>query len=351
MGSAYHGVGRVQDGAGNLVRANEIASPARHSASELGRALPLPAPRGLEGVARNDSNILSQIGSTPLIPLKRIEQESPGVSLFAKAEWFNPGGSVKDRAAARIVLEAERAGLLTPQKILLDATSGNTGVAYAMIGASRGYQVSMCVPANASPEILKILKAYGAEIVLTSPLESSDGAIREAQRLAAENPSRYFYADQYNNPANWRAHYETTGPEIWEQTEGMITHFVAGLGTSGTFMGAGRRLKELKDTIRLIAVQPDSPLHGLEGLKHMETSIVPGIYDSRLADLQSPVPTEEAYAMVKRLAREEGLLVGISSGAALAAGFKVARQIREGVIVMIFPDGGSRYLDEQFWTE
>jgi cysteine synthase B len=303
-------------------------------------------------VARNDGGeVLNQIGSTPLIPLKRIGQEAPGVALFAKAEWFNPGGSVKDRAAARIVAEAEQHGELTPEKTLLDATSGNTGVAYAMIAASKGYRVKLCVPANASPEILKTLKAYAAEVVLTSPLESSDGAIREAQRLYAQNPSRYFYADQYNNPANWRAHYETTGPEIWEQTEGMITHFVAGLGTSGTFMGTGRRLKEFKPTVQLIAVQPDSPLHGLEGLKHMETSIVPGIYDPNFPDLQIQIRTEEAYAMVKWLAREEGLLIGISSGAALAAGLQVARRIEEGLVVMVFPDGGSRYLDEQFWKE
>ena len=297
----------------------------------------------------SEGEILNQIGSTPLIPLKQIGQEVPGVSLLAKTEWFNPGGSVKDRAAARIVAEAERTGRLTPDKILLDATSGNTGVAYAMIAAAKGYRVKLCIPANASPEIFKILKAYGAGLALTNPLESSDGAIREAQRLASREPDRYFYADQYNNPANWQAHYDTTGPEIWEQTEGTITHFVAGLGTSGTFMGIGRRLKELKPTVQLISVQPDSPLHGLEGLKDMETSIVPGIYEPALADLQIRVRTEEAYSLVKRLAREEGMLVGISSAAALVAGLQVARKVAQGTIVMIFPDGGSRYLDEQFW--
>ena len=291
------------------------------------------------------------IGNTPLIPLKQIGRAVPKVTLLAKAEWFNPGGSVKDRAAARIVAEAERRGKLTPDRILLDASSGNTGVSYAMIGAAKGFQVKLCIPANASPEVLKTIRAFGTEVVLTSPLESSDGAIREARRLAEQSPHRYFYADQYNNPANWQAHYQTTGPEIWEQTEGTVTHFIAGLGTSGTLMGIGRRLKELNPAVQIIAVQPDSPLHGLEGLKHMATSIVPGIYDVRFPDWNLEVKTEEAYAMVKRLAQEEGLLVGISSGAALAAGLKAARELEDGVLVMIFPDGGSRYLYEQFWKQ
>ncbi len=295
--------------------------------------------------------ISSFIGNTPLIPLRKIGQLFPGVRLLAKAEWFNPGGSVKDRAAAGIVRAAEKAGLLTPDKTLLDATSGNTGVAYAMIGAAKGYRVKLCVPENASPEVLKTLTAFGGEVLLTSPLESSDGAIREARRIAAEDRNRYFYADQYNNPANWMAHYETTGPEIWEQTEGTVTHLVAGLGTSGTLMGTGRRLKESRPTIQVVAVQPDSPLHGLEGLKHMESSIVPGIYDPHFPDETLEVKTEEAYAQVKRLAQEEGLLVGVSSGAALAAGIQVAQRLERGVIVMIFPDGGSRYLDEQFWKQ
>jgi len=296
-----------------------------------------------------DESILDRIGNTPLLRLKRIGQEFPGVSLFAKAEWFNPGGSVKDRAAASIVAAAEKSGVLSKDKILLDASSGNTAVAYAMIGAAKGYRVKLCVPSNASPEVLRILKSYGAEIVLTSPLESSDGAIREARRLAAAEPGRYFYADQYNNPANWQAHHRTTGPEIWEQTGGEITHFVAGLGTSGTLMGTGRFLKEQKSSVQVAAVQPDSPLHGLEGLKQMATSIVPGIYDEQFPDLQMEVKTEDAYAMVKRLAREEGLLAGVSSGAALAAGLKLAASIQNGLIVMIFPDGGARYLDEEFW--
>lgn len=303
-------------------------------------------------VARNDvGDIVSRIGNTPLIPLKRIGREAPHVTLLAKAEWFNPGGSVKDRAAFNIIAAAERNGLLTPEKTLLDATSGNSGVAYAMIGAAKGYRVKLCVPANASPEILKTLKAFGAELVLTDPLETSDGAIREARRLVAEEPQRYFYADQYNNPANWKAHYETTGPEIWEQTEGTITHFIAGMGTSGTLMGAGRWLKEINLAVQIVAVQPDSPLHGLEGLKHMATSIVPGIYNPSFPDLQLEIRTEDAYQHVKRLSAAEGLLVGISAGAALQAGLEVAKRIKDGVIVMIFPDGGSRYLDEQFWKE
>lgn len=298
-----------------------------------------------------EGDILSKIGNTPVVPLRKIGREVPHVTLLAKAEWFNPGGSVKDRAAARIVAEAERQGLLDKEQTLLDATSGNTGVAYAMIGAAKGYRVKLCVPANASPEVLKAMRAFGAETVLTSPLESSDGAIRQARRLVQEEPRRYFYADQYNNPANWRAHYESTGPEIWEQTEGAVTHFVAGLGTSGTFMGTGRRLKEFQPSVQLISVQPDSPLHGLEGLKQMASSIVPGIYDSSLADRNVEVKTEEAYELVRRLAAEEGLLAGISSGAALAAGLKIARESGSGVIVMIFPDGGSRYLNEQFWRQ
>ncbi len=303
-------------------------------------------------------DILRRIGNTPLIHLRKVTGEVAGVTLLAKAEWFNPGGSVKDRAAAGIVAEAERSGRLTRDKILLDASSGNTGAAYAMIGAAKGYRVKLCVPANASPEILKSLRAFGAEVILTSPLESSDGAIREAQRLARTEPDRYFYADQYNNPANWQAHYRTTAQEIWEQTEGHITHFIAGMGTSGTLMGAGRRLKELNPSIQVIAVQPDSPLHGLEGLKHMATSIVPGIYDPTFPDRNVEVKTEEAYTMVKRCAHEEGLLVGISSGAALAAGLRLAQEIKQGTIppsggtiVMIFPDGGSRYLDEEFWRK
>ncbi len=269
--------------------------------------------------------------------------------LLAKAEWFNPGGSVKDRAAAGIVAAAEKAGRLDKTKVLLDASSGNTAVAYAMIAAARGYRVKLCLPSNANPSVIRTLKSYGAEVVFTSPLESSDGAIRETRRLAAAEPGKYFYADQYNNPANWQAHYDSTGPEIWEQTGGEITHLVAGLGTTGTLMGTGRFLKERKPSVQVVAVQPDSPLHGLEGLKQMATSIVPGIYDEQFPDLQMEAKTEEAYAMVKRLAREEGWLTGISSGAALSAGLKLAASAKNGIIVMIFPDGGARYLDEEFW--
>ena len=295
------------------------------------------------------TDLLSKIGNTPLFRLRNIGNEIPGVTLLAKAEWFNPGGSVKDRAASGIVAAAEKAGRLDKTKVLLDASSGNTAIAYAMIAAAKGYRAKLCVPSNASPSVIRTLKSYGAEVVLTSPLESSDGAIREARRLAASEPGKYFYADQYNNPANWQAHYNGTGPEIWEQTQGEITHFVAGLGTTGTLMGTGRFLKERKPSVQVVAVQPDSPLHGLEGLKQMATSIVPGIYDEQFPDLQMEVKTEEAYALVKRLSCEEGWLAGISSGAALSAGLKLAASIKDGVIVMIFPDGGARYLDEEFW--
>lgn len=297
------------------------------------------------------ADILSRIGNTPLVRLRSIGREHTGVTLLAKAEWFNPGGSVKDRAAYSIITTAEQKGFLRPGQTLLDATSGNTGVAYAMIGAAKGYKVKLCVPSNAGSSILKTLRAYGAELVLTSPLESSDGAIREARRLAAESPDRYVYTDQYGNDANWQAHYRSTGPEIWEQTGGEVTHFVAGLGTSGTLMGTGRFLRDQSSRIQIAAVQPDSPLHGLEGLKHMATSIVPGIYDPAFPDRQMEVKTEDAYEMVRRLAREEGLLAGVSSGAAVAAGLKIAAEIGRGTVVMIFPDGGNRYLNEEFWKQ
>src|SRR5436309_2390764 len=282
------------------------------------------------------SSVLEMIGRTPLVRLHRFEQEASGVELYAKAEWQNPGGSVKDRAAARMILEGEASGRLTPDKIILDATSGNTGIAYAMVGAARGYKVKLCVPENASPERKLILRALGAELVLTNPLDSSDGAIREAKRLYASDPDRYFYPDQYNNDANWRAHYDTTAPEIIEQTGGRLTHFVAGLGTSGTFMGVGRRLRVFNPSIRLISVQPDSPLHGLEGLKHMESAIVPGIYDAALADEDVRVSTEESYELTRQLAVQEGMLVGISSGANLAATLRIARAASDAVIVLVF---------------
>lgn len=290
------------------------------------------------------------IGRTPLVRLHQFERETPGVELYAKAEWQNPGGSVKDRAAARMILDGEASGKLTAGKTILDATSGNTGIAYAMVGAARGYKVKLCVPENASQERKMILRALGAALVLTNPLEGSDGAIREARRLYAEDPNTYFYPDQYSNDANWRAHYDTTAPEIIEQTSGRLTHFVAGLGTSGTFVGTGRRLRMFNPSIKLISFQPDSPFHGLEGLKHMETAIVPGIYDPTLANEDLRIETERAYRMVRRLAREEGLLAGISSGAAVAAMLDVARRIDRGIVVTVFPDGAEKYLSESFWN-
>jgi cysteine synthase B len=295
-------------------------------------------------------SVLDLIGRTPLIRLRRFEKECPGVEICAKVEGQNPGGSVKDRAAARMIAEGEKSGALKPGLTILDATSGNTGIAYAMIGAARGYKVKLCVPANASPERKLILKAFGADLLLTDPLESTDGAIREARRLKAEEPDRYFYPDQYNNDGNWMAHYDTTAPEIIEQTGGALTHFVAGLGTSGTFMGTARRLRKFSAAIRLISFQPATAFHGLEGLKHMESAIVPGIYDPGLADEDLRVESEDAFEMVRRLAREEGVMAGISSGAALAATLQVARRIDKGMIVTVFPDGAEKYLTEKFWT-
>src|SRR3954466_6293684 len=296
------------------------------------------------------SSILDMIGRTPLVRLQQFERETPGVELYAKAEWQNPGGSVKDRAAARMILDGEAAGRLTPDKTILDATSGNTGIAYPLVGEAPGYRVLLCVPENASPERKLILRALGAELVLTNPLESTDGAIREARRLYAEDSERYFYPDQYNNDANWKAHYDTTAPEIIEQTSGRLTHFVAGLGTSGTFVGVGRRLRKFNRAIKLISFQPDSPFHGLEGLKHMESAIVPGIYDPTLADDDLRIETERAYRMVRRLAREEGMLAGISSGGAIAATLDVAARLKSGIVVTIFPDGAEKYLTESFWS-
>ena len=297
-----------------------------------------------------DASVLDMIGRTPLVRLHQFERECPGVELYAKAEWQNPGGSVKDRAAARMILEGEASGRLTPGKIIIDATSGNTGIAYAMVGTAHGYKVTLCMPENASVERKLILRALGAELILTSPLESTDGAIREARRLVDEHPDRYFYPDQYSNDGNWRAHYDTTAPEIIEQTSGRLTHFVAGLGTSGTFIGTGRRLRQFNPAIKLISFQPQGPFHGLEGLKHMASAIVPAIYDPALADEDLRIDTERAYRMVRRLAREEGLLAGISSGAAVAAMLDVAKTIERGIIVTVFPDGAEKYLNEKFWT-
>lgn len=296
------------------------------------------------------TSILDLIGRTPLVRLKRFEQETPGVELYAKAEWQNPGGSVKDRAAARMIADGEASGALRPGQTIVDATSGNTGIAYAMVGAARGYPVKLFLPDNASPERKLILKAFGAELVLTDPLEGTDGAIRRVRQLVADEPGRFFYPDQYSNDGNWRAHFDTTGPEIIEQTNGRITHFVAGLGTSGTFVGTGRALRKYNPAIKLISFQPDSPFHGLEGLKHMPSALVPKIYDPTLADEDMSVCTEDAHKYVRRLAREEGLMVGISAGAALCALLTVARKIGQGVVVTVFPDGAEKYLSESFWT-
>jgi cysteine synthase B len=296
-----------------------------------------------------------RIGSTPLLRLERIARGLEGVTLLGKVEWTNPGGSVKDRAAASMVRDAQKRGVLKPGKTILDATSGNTGIALAMMGASLGIPVRLAMPSNVSPERKRILRAYGAEVEWTDPNQSSDGAIRRARELAGNEPDRFCYLDQYSNDANWQAHYHSTGPEILAQTVGAITHFVAGLGTTGTFMGTTRRLKEHNPAIQSISFQPDSPFHGLEGLKHMATAIVPAIYDPRLADRELEIETEAAYDMAKRLAREEGLLVGISAAAAVVACLKIAREEaeagRRAVIVTVLPDSADKYLSERFWEE
>lgn len=297
------------------------------------------------------STIESLVGNTPLIRLGRLELDAPGREIYGKAEYFNPGGSVKDRPALNMILEGEKSGALRPDKIILDATSGNTGIAYAMFGASRGYRVKLCIPRNASPERKHILAAYGVELVLTNPAEQSDGAIRMAHKLYAEDPDSYFYPNQYANDANWMAHFNTTGPEIWEQTEQRITHFVAGLGTTGTMMGVGRFLKSVAPDVTLVQMQPDSPFNGLEGLKHLETAIVPAIYDSSVADENVQCRTEDAYSMVKRLAKQMGILVGISSGGNVHTALELAKRVPEGsVIVTILCDSADRYLSEKFWA-
>src|SRR5215213_966565 len=287
-------------------------------------------PVATPGPPRTAASIVDSIGNTPLIRLNSFETGLQRVELYAKAEWRNPGGSVKDRAAARMILEGERSGALSQGKIILDSTSGNTGIAYAMIGAARGYQVRLCVPANVTPERKKILKAFGADVIFTDPMQGSDGAILRVKEMYAEHPDLYFYPDQYSNEFNWRAHYDGTAPEIIEQTAGRVTHFIAGLGTSGTFVGAGRRLREFNDSIRLISVQPDSPLHGLEGLKHMETAIVPAIYDPTLAHEDLGISTEDAFELTRQLARQ-GMFVGISSGAALGGALQIARDTSDAV--------------------
>ena len=298
---------------------------------------------------KEQTRLLSRIGNTPLVEIRKIFH-SPTVRIFAKCEWFNPGGSVKDRAAARMVQQAEESGLLTPEKTILDATSGNTGIALAMIGALRGYQVELAMPENVTSERKQVLASYGAKIHLTSPLEGSEGAILKARELAAADPDKFFYTDQYSNPANWQAHFYGTSREIYRQTDGEITHFVAGIGTSGTFVGTSRGLKELDPKIQVVSFIPETPLHGLEGLKHLPTAMVPAIYDPDLADIELEVATEKAYTMARRLALEEALLVGPSSAAALVAAMEVAANIQSGSIVTVFPDSGLKYVSEDFWS-
>jgi S-sulfo-L-cysteine synthase (O-acetyl-L-serine-dependent) len=307
-------------------------------------------------LARPGQSLLDRIGNTPLLRFDRLTTNLPGVTLLGKAEWYNPGGSVKDRAAGSIVAEGRRSGKFSSGKILLDATSGNTGIAYAMLGAAQGFPVTLCMPTNVSTERKKILSAYGANILYTDPGEGSDGAIRMARELAAKHPDLYFYADQYSNDANWLAHYHGTANEIWQQTEGRVTHFVAMLGTSGTFMGTTRRLKELNPAIRCISLQPDSSFHGIEGAKHMATAIVPRIYDPKLADDNLEIATEDAYAMARRMARENGLLLGISAAAGIAGSLTISQQLQfkkeqQAVVVTILCDSGDKYLSERFWTE
>jgi S-sulfo-L-cysteine synthase (O-acetyl-L-serine-dependent) len=311
---------------------------------------------GLASGARLGVRGVELIGNTPLLRLERISRQFPNVLMLAKAEWYNPGGSVKDRAAYNIVCEGRRSGKFSAGKTLLDSTSGNTGIAYAMIGAAEAFPVTLCMPENVSVERKRILFAYGANIIYTPADDGSDGAIRVAREIYARAPEKYFYADQYSNDANWQAHYHGTANEIWQQTEGRVTHFVAMLGTSGTFMGTSRRLKELNPNIRCTSLQPDSPFHGIEGAKHMASAIVPRIYDPKLADEEIEISTEHAYEMAIRLSREEGLLIGISAGAAVAGCMHVAQRLRkdkdeEAVIVTVFPDSGDKYLSERFWTE
>ncbi len=315
--------------------------------AENARAATIQNPK----ILRGPENLLDLVGNTSLIRLTRIRPTLPNVEIYAKAEWENPGGSVKDRPALNIIREAEATGAMSEDKILIDSTSGNTGIAYAMICAAKGYRLKLFMPSNVSHERKRILKAFGAEIEYTDPMEGSDGAIRRVRAVAEGNSGLYFYANQYDNPANWRAHYQTTAPEIFEQTEGGVTHFVAGLGTSGTFVGTARRLKELNSRIQCLSFQPDSPFHGLEGMKHMPSAIRPGIYEPSVADANLEISTEDAHRMTLRLAREEGLLVGISSGAALVAALKVADRLTRGMVVTIFPDSGDKYLSERFWDE
>lgn len=320
---------------------------------------PVPSPTGEAAPLGNLPHL--RVGDTPLLRLDKLTAHLPGIQILAKAEWTNPGGSVKDRAATAIVRAAQASGRLLPDasgtvtEHLLDATSGNTGIAYAMLGAAIDFPVTLCMPTNVSPERKRILAAYGANVVWTDPADGSDGAIRKAREMAASEPAKYYYADQYSNENNWKAHYRTTANEIWDQTEGRLTHFIAGLGTSGTFMGTTRRLRELNPAIQCYSMQPDSPFNGLEGLKHMATAIVPPIYDARLADRNIEMETERAHAMARRLGRSEGLLVGVSAAGNLAAALQVAEEEaaagREAVIVTILCDAADKYLSERFWEE
>ena len=294
-------------------------------------------------------DLFAVIGNTPLVQIKKIIPAASKVRILAKLEWFNPGGSVKDRAAYRMISAGEESGKLTREKMIIDATSGNTGIACAMIGARKGYRVQLVVPKNICHERKHMLTAYGAELIFSDPKEGTDGAQRKCMEVYEASPKKFFYPDQYNNDENWKAHYKSTGPEIWKQTDGKLTHFVAGLGTSGTFMGTGRFLKEKNPKIRLVAAQPDGPLHGLEGWKHMPTAIRPGIYDSNLPDEIIDISTEEAHRMTKRLAREEGLFAGVSAGASMAVSLKLAEKLSSGTIVTVFADGGDRYMNDRFW--
>lgn len=308
------------------------------------------------GAASAGQSLIESIGNTPLLRLDAVTADLPGVALLGKAEWYNPGGSVKDRAAANIVIQGRRNGQFQAGKVLLDATSGNTGIAYAMLGAAEGFPVTLCMPGNVSRERKQILQSYGANIIYTDSADGSDGAIRMAQELAAKHPDKYFYADQYSNEANWQAHYHGTANEIWQQTQGRVTHFVSMLGTSGTFVGTTRRLKELNPKIQCISLQPDSAFHGIEGAKHMATAIVPKIYDATLADRNLEVATEDAYAMARHLSRQAGLLVGVSAAAAVVASLKIAKELplrkaQQTMIVTVLCDSGDKYLSERFWAE
>ena len=328
-------------------KAAALSSPKKYS--ELGEVAPAL------GETLGHS-LIERIGNTPLLRLDALTRDLPGIALLGKAEWYNPGGSVKDRAAANIVAQGRRSGQLRPGKILLDATSGNTGIAYAMLGAAEGFPVTLCMPENVSRERKQILHGYGANILYTDPADGSDGAIRMARELASKHPDQYFYADQYSNDANWKAHYSTTANEIWQQTQGRVTHFVSMLGTSGTFVGTTRRLKELNPSVNCISLQPDSSFHGIEGAKHMATAIVPKIYDASIADANLEISTEDAYAMARKLSRNAGLLVGISAAAAVVGCLKIARELplkksQEAVIVTILCDSGDKYLSERFWSE